>query len=1161
MMRWIVGSSLKFRALVVAIACGLMLLGVGQLRDMPVDVFPEFAPPRVEIQTPSLGLSAAEVESLVTVPLEQALNGVEGLDAIRSKSVPQLSSIVLIFKPGTDLLRARQLVSERLNEVTATLPTWASPPFMLQPLSSTSRVMKIGLSSQDRSLIDLSMISYWTIRNRLLRVPGVANVAIWGERIQMMQVQADPVRMKQHDVTLDEVMEVTSNALDSGLLRYSEGAVVGTGGDLETPTQRMPIQHVLPIVMPADLAQVPVAERDGKTIKLSDVATITEDHQPLIGDAVINGGPGLMLIVEKLPWGNTLEVTQGVEEAMKELAPGLTGIDVDTTIFRPATFVETAIGNLGRALALGCLLVVLVLALFLFEWRTALISLIAIPLSLTAATLLLNAFGFGINTMILAGLVIAVGVVVDDAIIDIENIVRRLRQTRRDGADTSLRTTARTVLDASLEVRGPIVYATLIIIASAVPVFFLEGLTGSFFRPLALAYMLAVLASMVVALTVTPALALILLRNAPLERRESPLVRWLQRGYTAALSRITKRPGRAYALVAIMVLAGVAVLPGLGQALLPSFKERDFLMHWVTEPGASHPEEVRITQQASKDLMAIPGVRNFGAHIGQALIADEVVGVNFGENWISVDPSADYDTTLKKIEDVVQSYPGLRRDVQTYLKERVREVLSGAGDAVVVRIYGEDLTTMKAQAEQVRDILGGIDGVVDEHISLQANVPQVQVEVDLAKAQALGVKPGDVRRAAATLMAGEEVGDIFRDGKAYDVNVWSTPETRQNVDAIKQLPIDVPGGGTVPLGEVASVKVAATPNQIEHDAASRKIDVGANVHGRDLGSVVNELETKMAEQVDFPRGYHAELLGEYAERQAAQKRLLLFAVLAVVAIFFLLQASYDSWRLALLSFLTLPSALVGGVLAAFLTGGLITLGSLVGFFTVLGIAARNGILLINHFQHLEREEGEPFGLSLVLRGAKERLSPILMTTLATGLALVPLVVLGDIPGHEIEHPMAVVILGGLVTSTLLNLFVLPALYLRFGKGKAGRAAATTAPDSPLPAGAPGRPAPATGTMASTAGIGLAAAAVGLAAAAAGVVRVAGGLAVAEHDRGFRSSGRVGGGVLTAFADLLPRDRNPRAESGVGDAVARWAAGALAWLSRYLTGCYGSARVA
>jgi CzcA family heavy metal efflux pump len=1047
MMRWIVGSSLKLRFLVVALAAMMMYFGFAQIRDVPVDVFPEFAPPRVEIQTPSLGLSASEVESLVTVPLEQALQGVAGLDEIRSKSVPQLSSIQLIFKPGTDLLKSRRLVQERLDTVTAQLPTWASPPFMIQPLSATSRVMKIGLSSKERSVIEMSMISYWTIRERLLRVPGVANVAIWGERLQMLQVQTEPERLRQHDVTMEQVMTATSEALDAGLLQYSSGSLIGTGGFVETANQRLPVRHVQPITTPADLAQVPVAERNGKTVRLDDVARVVEDHQPLIGDAVINDGPGLMLIVEKLPWGNTLDVTRGVEQAMKELAPGLSGIEVDTTIFRPATFVEMSIENLGRAMLLGFLLVVIIIVAFLFEWRVALISLVTIPLSLMAAALVLYWRGTTVNTMVLAGLVIALGAIVDDAIIDVENIVRRLRQHRREGSGKS---TAAVILEASLEVRGPIIYATLIIVASALPVFFLTGLTGAFFKPLALSYTLATLASLLVALTVTPALTLIMLRKTPIERHESPVVKWLQGRYEGFLAKVIRRPRRAYAVVGVVVVAGAASLPFLGQSLLPSFKERDFLMHWVTDPSASHPEETRITVQSSKELRAIPGVRNFGAHIGQALLMDEVVGVNFGENWISVDPKVDYDKTLKAVQEVVDGYPGIYRDVQTYLKERIREVLTGSSEAVVVRLFGEDLTVLRAKAQEVQQVLTKVDGLVEEHVDLAVDVPQIEVKVDLAAAERHGIKPGDVRRAAGVLVAGEEVGDQFRGGKAYDVQVWSTPETRNSVTSIEQLPIDTPNGGRVLLRDVADVRVVPTPNQIERDAGSRRIDVGGNVEpGADLGAIVSDIKEGL-ETVDLPLGVHAEILGEHAERQAAQQRLILFGGLAAIAIFMLLQASFASWRLATLSFLTLPIALVGGVLAALAGGGIISLGSLVGFFTVFGIAARNGILMINHFQHLERHEGVPFGRELVLRGARERLSPILMTSLATGLALVPLVVAGQIPGHEIEHPLAVVILGGLFTSTLLNLFVVPSLYLRFAKGWRRRAGAAPEP-APQPA--------------------------------------------------------------------------------------------------------------
>ena len=1030
-MRRVVGWSLRFRFLVVAMATAMMVFGIGQVSDMPVDVFPEFAPPRVEVQTACLGLSAAEVESLVTIPLEQALNGLPGLDVMRSKSVEQLSSVELIFKPGTDLIQARQLVQERLATVTPTLPTWAQPPFMMQPLSATSRTLKIGLSSKNLSLIDLSELTRWTIRPRLMSVPGVANVAVWGQRNRMLHVMVEPERLAANGLSLNQLMTATADAFDAGLLKFANGSTVGTGGFIDTPNQRLAIRHLQPIVGPGDLAQVAVGERDGRTVRVADVAEIVEGHQPLIGDAIINDGPGLMLIVEKFPWANTLEVTQGVEQALEALRPALTGVEVDSSIFRPATFIEMSIDNLSMALLIGCLLVVLVLALFLFEWRSALISLVAIPLSLMAAGIVLYLRGTTINTMVLAGFVIAVGVVVDDAIIDIENIVRRLRQHRREG---STRSTASIILDSSLEVRSAIVYATLIDVVALLPVFLIGGLSGAFFQPLATSYALAVLASMLVALTVTPALALMLLRKAPIERRESPFVRWLHRGYQAILSRIVVRPRLTFAAVGLVVLLGLSVVPELGQSLLPSFKERDFLMHWVTTPSTSHPEMNRISTQASRELRSIPGVRNFGAHIGQAMTADEVVGMHFGENWISVDPAADYDATLEKVQEVVDGYPGLYRDVQTYLKERIREVLTGASEAVTVRIYGPDLKLLRAKADEVKEALSGINGLVDLHVELQDEVPQIDVTVNLAAAKRHGIKPGDVRRAAAALMASEEVNDTYRQGKIFDVRIWGTPETRHSLSSIRNLLIDAPTGGQVRLDDVADVEIAPTPNIIKRENVSRRIDVGGNVRGRDLGAIVADVERAL-QTVEFPREYHPELLGEYAERQAAQTRLFGFGIAAVIAIFLLLQASFGSVRLAALSFLALPSALVGGVLAAFVSGGVISLGSLVGFFTVLGIAARNGIMMINHYQHLERYEGEPFGPGLVLRGARERLSPILMTALATGLALVPLWLAGDIPGHEIEHPMAVVILGGLVTSTLLNLFVVPVIYLRFGKGR------------------------------------------------------------------------------------------------------------------------------
>ena len=555
---------------------------------------------------------------------------------MRSRSVPQLSSIELLFSADTDLLRARQLVQERPGVISPSLPTWAAPPVMLAPVSATGRAVQIGMTSKDHSLIEMSMTAYWSVRARLLQVPGVANVAIWNERLQMMTVQVEPPKLAERNVSLDQVMETTADAVDSGLLRFSTGSVIGTGGVISSPNQQLPVRHVLPIVTPADLAKVPITGA-GTATTLGDVAKVAEEHQPLIGSAIVNSEPGILLVVEKLPWANTIELTAGVEAAIAQLQPGLPDIDFDTHVFQQADFVKLAISNLSQALVLGFLLVVVILMLFLFEWRVALISLLTIPLSLVATLLVLYWRGATINTMTLAGLVIALGAVVDDAIIDAENIVRRLREARLQGSSES---TASVILSASLEVRSPIVYATFIIVAASVPVLLLTGLTGAFFQPLAISYTLAIVASMVVALTLTPALCLILLRGVPLERRSSPVVRALQRWYTAALRPMVKRPRPMYALTLVVTLAGLWVASGLGQSLFPAFQERDFLMHWVAIPGTSVAETERTTTAVSERIREVPGVRSFGAHIGQALLGEEVFGVNFGENWISLDPDA-----------------------------------------------------------------------------------------------------------------------------------------------------------------------------------------------------------------------------------------------------------------------------------------------------------------------------------------------------------------------------------------------------------------------------------------------------------------------------------------------------------------------------------------
>ena len=1030
MMRWIIGSSMQLRFLVVILAVVLLVFGASQLRTMPVDVYPEFNPPLVEVQTEALGLSAAEVESLITTPMEaDLLIGVAWLDQIYSESVTGLSRILLRFEPGTDPIRARQMVQERLTQAHA-LPNVSKPPVMLQPLSSTSRVMMVGLSSKDLSLIEMGVLARWNIKPRLMGVQGVANVAVLGQRERQLQVQVDPTQLQAKGVSLQQVIETTGESLWVSPLSYLEASSPGTAGWIDTPNQRLGIRHLLPIITPEDLAKVSVVESNG--LVLGDVATVAEDHQPLIGDAMLNSGPGMILVIEKFPSANALDVTRDVEEALNAMRPGLTGIDIDTTIFRPASYLELAIANLTTVVFIAAVLVLLVLGAFFFRWRTALISLIAIPLAIVAAGYVLHLRGATFNTMVLAGLVIALGAVIDDAVVDVENIVRRLRQARQEGSE---RPSIAIILEAALEMRGALAYATLIMLLAVLPVFFLHGLAGAFFQPLAISYALALITSLAVALVVTPALCLLLLPNAPLERPESPIVRGLQSRYSGMLARAIRTPRPAYLTVALLLIGGIAIVPFLGQSALPSFKQSDLLIQGEAAPGTSRTEMDRIALQAGNELRAIAGVRNVGAHVGRAETGDQIVGINAGEFWVNIDPATNYEATVLAIQDVMDGYPGIVRAVQAYRPEHIGEVLQDNNQDIVVRVYGYELDTLRAKAQEVQQAIIGVEGVVDARADIQADEPQIEIEVNLAAAEKFGIKPGDVRRSATTLLSGLHVGNLFEDQKVFDVVVWGTPEIRNSLTNIRELLIDTPDGKHVRLGEVAEVRIVPAPTTIRRDTVSRFVDVSATVSGRDIGAVVADVKNRV-QSVPFPLEFHAEVLSNALEQQAALQRLIIVVVIAVVGIFLLLQAAFASWRLATLAFLTLPTALAGGVVAVLAGGGILSLGSAFGFFAVLGIAVRNGILLIKHYQHLQQQESQEFGPELVLRGARERLAPVLMTTLATMLAIVPFLIFGDIPGLEIVYPVAVVMLGGLITSLILNLFIMPALYLRFGASPA-----------------------------------------------------------------------------------------------------------------------------
>lgn len=1018
MLAWLVATSVRLRLVLFVLCIVLLAVGYRAIQHAPLDVFPEFAPPLVEIQTEAPGLSSEQVESLVTIPIENVLTGTPGVKVMRSKSVLGLSQVVLVLDHGTDHLRVRQLVQERLTAEARQLPSVAKPPVILQPLSSTSRVMKIGVWSATLSQRDLTILALWTVRPKLMSVPGVANVAIWGQRDKQFQVLIDPDRLRANGISLDSVIRAASDA-----------AGLETGGFVDTPNQRLAVRHLSPILSPEDLARTVLDFRGGAPVRIGDVAKVIIGSPPPIGDAVINDGPGLLLIVEKQPEGNTLDVTHRVEQALETLKPALKDVEIDPTIFRPATFIERAINNLAQALLIGCILVIVILLAFLFDVRTAIISLTAVPLSLVAAVLVITWFGLTVNTMVLAGLVIALGELVDDAIIDVENIVRRIRLNRAAG---NPRTAFQVVLSASLEVRSAVVYASFIVVLVFLPIFFLDGLAGAFFRPLAMAYVLAILGSLVVALTVTPAMSYVLLTGKAAKRPEAPFTRALKWLYRPILPMFVARPYLALTIILAAFAVTAAASRRLGQEFLPNFHETDFLMHFVEKPGTSVEAMRRVTVQASKDLRAIPGVRNFGSHIGRAEVADEVVGPNFTELWISIDPNVEYHSTIKRIEDVVTAFPGLYRDVLTYLRERIKEVLTGASAAIVVRLYGPDMDVLRSKARDVETRIADVAGVKNLKVEPQVLVPQVEVRLRPEAAERYGLTPGHVRRASTTLLKGAKVGEVYEGQKKFDVVVWGVPSVRADIAAVRALPIDTPAGIQVRLGDVADVAVVPTSNEIRRENASRRLDITCNVEGRDLGSVANEIADRV-KGMPFDREYHPEFLGEYASRQESTRKLYVLAALALVGIVLLLYIDFQEWRPTILVAFSIPFALIGGVVAVLCSGGVLSLGSIVGFVTVLGIAARNGIMMVSHFRHLELAEGEPFGVNLVLRGAEERLAPILMTALATGLALVPLVIAGDKPGHEIEYPLAVVILGGLVTSTVLNLFLLPPLYAFFGR--------------------------------------------------------------------------------------------------------------------------------
>ena len=1023
-MRWLIDACLKARVPIVVVAAALVFLGYRDVRDMPVDTLPEFGPTTVEVQTEALGLSANEVEQLITVPMEQdLLNGVAWLKFIRSKSVPGLSSIELVFEPGTDPYRARLAVQERVSQAKVALPGVSSPPQMLQPLSSTNRVMIVGLSSNELTPIEMSVLARWTIRPRLMGVPGVANVSIWGQRERQLQILVDPAHLRDTGVSLLQVVETGANALWVSPLTFVEASSPGTSGFIDTPNQRVSIQHILPVSSPEDLAKVNVEETN---LTLGDVSTVVEDHQPLIGDAVLGNGPGLLLVIEKFPEANTLDTTHGIDDAIDALRPGTSGVQFDTSVFRPATSIRSGLDDLEIAGLIALVLIALALGLLFFQWRTVLVALAVLPVTLVAAAFTLSLLGETFNVIVAVGLVAALAIVIDDVIGDTQEISRRLHEQTADSEKSRLAI----VIEASLQMRSAMVYGVLVIAAAVAPVFFLDGLTGEFFPPLAIAYLVTIAISMGVAITLTPALSVLLMSVVRPAKNEAPMGRWLHRNYGVLLSRILSLPIPVLlGSVAALVFVGLIAIPLLDKpSLVASFREDELLVQIDGAPGTSLPEMSRIANAMRDELRTIPGVQNVGGHVGRAIMSDQTGGVNSGELWLSIDSSADYDSTVSAVQRTVDGYPGLSHKVVTYSDEKVKEGQTGSKNDITVRVLGEDAGVLRTKADEIKQTISNIDGVVDPRVEAPAVEPTVEIQVDLGAVQRYGIEPGAVRRAAAAVLQGIEVGSFFEHDKVFQVVVRGTPETRASLTSIQELLIDKPSGGQVRLADVANVRIAPNPTVIEREGVSRRMDVVARVSGRARSAVENDVRQALR-NVEFPLEYNATVLKN--ETENSWDRLLWLALFAAAGIFLLLQAAFGSWRLAALTFVSLPTAAVGGVVAALLAGGDVTIGSYIGYVTLLGMTARNSVVLIGRCQSLYRSREEPFTADLIVSAAQERIAPVLMTATAIALGLVALLLYGDPFGHEVIEPMAAIMLGGLVTSSLFSLFILPFLYLRF----------------------------------------------------------------------------------------------------------------------------------
>ena len=1020
--------SISNRFVVVILSILVLAMGLTVVLKLPLDVFPNFAPPQVVIQTEALGLAPEEVESLVTLPLESALNGTPGLVDIRSSSAIGLSVITTIFEGSTDIYRARQLVAEKVQQVAPRLPQGVNPP-LLSPISNpVGDVIKYALtidrtksSSAPTTLLDVATIANWQIRNRLLAIPGVTRVLVLGGGERQYQVLVHPEKLKQFGVTLLQVTEAARNA-----------NLNAPGGFLLKPDREFLIRGLGRIRSISDLKTSVVAvNKGGIPIRLIDVADVVIGSGIKRGDGSFAGEDAVIVTVTRSPFADTPTVTRAVESAMNGIKKTLP-VDVRVaTTFRQEDFIEKSVENVVEALRDGALIVAVVLVLFLGNWRTIAITLTALPLSIVLGLVVLNWLGVGLNTMTLGGLAIALGGVIDDAIIDAENVYRRLRENNIKGR--AAQRPLKVVFEASVQIRGSVVFATLILCVVVLPIFALSGIEGRIFTPLGLAYILSTLASLLVALTVTPALCYLLLANRKLPEDETWTVRKLKGIYEPVLTFAMGRPMVVLLGSVLGFLASLLLVPALGTTFLPEFQERSLVITLNQMPGASLASTQQIGKAIELALMKHSEIETVQFRAGRAFGDDDAGVVTFGELDIQIaERSKDRATVMEMIRKELARYPGVSANLGGFISNRIDETLSGTRAALAIKIFGPDLMILRSQAQSVAGAIEKIKGLVDLQIEPQQPVPQISVRFDRDNAARYGLTVGSLADTVETALNGKAVSQVLESQRLFNLVVWLSPDARNNAEKIGNLLVDTPTGVKVPLSSVATLVRDSGPNTINRQNVSRRIVISANVSGRDIGSVVSDVKRELNEHVSLPPGYYLDLGGQFQAQQRASQELLVYTLVAMLFVAVLIHQSVGSVRSTILILTNLPLALIGGIISVSVSGGVLSVASLIGFITLFGVANRNGIILVTTYNHM-LESGVPIRQA-IKEGSMERLSPVLMTALTAAMAMLPLMIGGG-AGKEILQPLAYVVFGGLFTSTALTLIVIPALFSRFGPSR------------------------------------------------------------------------------------------------------------------------------